>query len=366
MKLNREKLLEQLEKAYPAIALNPIVPHYGYFKISKERDGLRGSIQAYNGLVLVNVQLVEDIGHDCVVPAESFIKLLRSLEDEEVELIFEEDEVKIKTNAVKGTFTVLDETSLKTISISGTIISDEQALQDLMEGLKVCRIYASKDQTSGPMRGVKIDEDKIIATDRYRVVVWRLDNHIPVNCCIPLKFIDIVLKNRDEIKEFLFVEDDNFTAILNDGTQISTMLLKGEYPNVLQYFPTSGSFKEIKFTDSIESVSAVGISNAIERHVTFLSRVDLIDKEITVQILKGKCITKSKDKELGSLVDEVDILSEEDLDIEFLVNPVFLKDIIGACSCFKYYDESGLILLEADKLSKPDKLQYLTQVRENK
>lgn len=359
MKLNRETLLQQLEKAYSAIALNPIVPHYSYFKISKEHDGLKGSVQAYNGLVLVNTELFEDIGQDCAIPAEPFIKLLRSLGDEEVELVFEGDEVKVKTDTVKGTFTILDETPIKSISISGHLITDEQIIQDLLNGLNICRLYVSKDQTSGPLRGVRIDGDKLIATDRYRIIVWKLDSSIPVNCSIPLKFIDIVLKNRDEIKEFLFVKDDGFTAILNGGTQVSTLLLSGEYRDVLEYFPTSdSSFKEIKFTDEM--------SNAMERHVTFLSRIDLIDKEISVRILKDKCITESTDKSLGSLVDEISIESEEDLDIEFFVNPIFLKDIVNVCSCFKYYDESGMIVLEADKLSEPDKLRYLTQVRENK
>jgi len=355
MKLNREKLLQQLEGVYAAVALNPIVPHYSYFKIS---DGVSGNqLQAFNGQVLVNTQLVESIGVDCAIPAEPFIKLLRSLEDKEVELVFEGSEVKVKTDAVKGTFTILDEISIKTISISGDLISDKQIIQDLLNGLSICRLYVSKDQTSGPMRGVRIDGDKLIATDRYRVIVWKLDDSIPVNCSIPLKFIDIVLKNRDEVKEFFFTKDEGFSAILNDGTQISALLLSGDYPDVLQYFPTSGSFKKIKFTNEMAS--------AMERHVTFISRVDLIDKEISVQILKDKCITKSKDKSLGSLVEEISITSEEDLNIEFFVNPVFLKDIVIICSCFKYYDESGLIVLEADKLSDPDKLRYLTQVREN-
>lgn len=358
MKVNRQKFLEQLEAAYPAIAPNPIVPHYSYFKISERSTGLGDRIQAFDGTIVINVptEVSLNLGHDCAIPAESFLKLLRSLDDEEIELTFQKDKLKVVTDEVQGTFTILDKTTIKQISISGTLISDKEAIQDLLSGFKVCRLYASKDQTAGPMRGVKIDEDKLIATDRYRVIIWRLDNSIPVKCSIPLKFIDIVLKNKDDIKELLLTQE-GFTAILNAGTVISTMLLAGEYPDVLKYFPAEGSFKSIKFTDEIAA--------AIERHVTFLSQVDLIDKEIWVQILKDKCITKSKVKDERSLVDEVNITSDEDLNIEFLVNPVFLKDIVNICSCFKYYPAIGIMVLEADKLSKSDKLQYLTQVREN-
>lgn len=363
MKLNREKLLEQLELIYPAIALNPIVPHYGYFKIvSHSGADVKDLVHAYNGLVVARTQLVEDIGHTFAIPAEPFLKLLRSLEDEEIELVFKDDEVKVRTNTTKGIFTILDETPNQTISISGELISDKAVIQDLVEGFNLCRMYASKDQTSGPMRGVKISGDKMIATDRYRVVVWRFDNSSPIDCVVPLKFIDMVLKNKDKIREFLFVKDDNFSVILNDHAIVSTKLLSGDYPDVIQYFPASMSANEIKFTNEM--------STAIERHISFLSRVDLIDKEISVQILNDKCITRSEDKQSGgevtrTLVDEVEVVSDGEINIEFLVNPVFLKDIIGICSCFKYYDESGLMVLEADKLSRPDKIQYLTQVREN-
>jgi len=358
MKLNRETLLQKLEIAYSAIALNPIIPHYSYFKIANKGDDLGDCLQAFDGLVMINTWLAEDIGVGCAIPAEPFLKLLRSLEDEEVELDFEKDKVKVKTDEVKGTFTVLDEVPVKEVTLSNNFIEDRDIIRDLIKGLSICRLYVSKDQTSGPIRGVMIDEDKLIATDRYRVIVWKLDKSVPANCSIPPKFIDIMSKNAGEVKRIVFNTNDGLTAILNDGTQISTSILSGEYPNVLQYFPTSDSFIKIKFPDTMDSV--------IERQITFLSRVDLIDKEISVRILNDRCITESKAKDLGSLIDEVNVEGDFDnIDIEFFVNPVFLKDIVNTCSYFKYYDENGLIILEADKLSNPDKLRYLTQAREN-
>ncbi len=351
MKLNREKLLEQLEKVYPAIALNPIVPHYSYFKIFKN------ILQGWNGRVLISTTLLEGIEKDCGIPAESFLKLLRSLEDDQIELIFDGDEVKVRTNRVKGTFQVLKDVSLKEATMSNTIIEDEKDIQDLIKGLRICRMYVSKDQTAGPVRGVMIDKDILIATDRFRVVEWRLENTIPISCSVSPKFVDIIVKHREEIEKLSFTklkEGKELSAILKDGTIVSTTGISGEYPDVLKYFPATGEYEEIRFPAEIFDV--------MERHVTFLSHVDLIDKESIIQISGNEATITSKDKLLegtkNTLVDEIEISSSGEGKVEITVNPMFLKDIIGLCPYFKYYDTMGLILLEADKL------RYVTQVRE--
>ena len=103
MKLNRQNFLERLEMVYPAIAANPVVAHYSYFKISKGKTDVIDRLQAFNGVVLIETQLDEGIENACAIPAEPFLKLLRSLTDKEIELIFKKDEVKVKAKTIKGT-----------------------------------------------------------------------------------------------------------------------------------------------------------------------------------------------------------------------------------------------------------------------
>lgn len=356
MKLNRQNFLERLEMVYPAIAANPVVAHYAYFKISKGKTDAIDRLQAFNGVVLIETQLDEGIENACAIPAEPFLKLLRSLTDKEIELIFKKDEVKVKAKTIKGTFTILDEVPVKDMPISNSPIDEEEILKDLIEGFKACALYVNKDKTAGPSRGVRVDKNIVAGTDSFRVVIYRLDKSLSFTCSIPLKFINEVLRNQSEIKAIDYVEDMCITATLNDGTQIGSSVLLGEYPPILEYFPTSNNYVKVEFIDEEMLL-------AMERHVTFLSRIDLINKEINVHILNDKCITKSKDELVGELIDEASVVSDDpEVDISFPINPIYLKNIVGTCSCFKYFSEHGLVLLEADKLSMPDKIQYLTQI----
>lgn len=349
MKLNRQSFLAKLELVYPAIAVNPVVAHYSYFKITKGSTDAIDKLQAYNGLVIMETELVEGVEHACAIPAEPFIKLLRSLNDEEIELIFKADEVKVKAKTIKGKFTVLDEVPVKDIPISDALIEDKAILSDLLDGFKACALYVNKDKTSGATRGVRIDKGNIVGTDSFRVALYQLDKSMPFTCSIPTKFTDIVLKKRDELKSLSYIKDEGFVAILNDGTLIGTKVYLGTYPPYLDYFPTSDDYVKMDFIDEEMLL-------AMDRHIAFLSRLDLINKEIHVHIIGDKCITTSKDELVGELIDEASVSSDEDLNVEFPINPIYLKNIVGVCSCFKYFPEMGLVLLEADKI------RYITQI----
>lgn len=349
MKLNRQDFLDKLELVYPAIATNPVVAHYSYFKITKGSTDAIDRLQAHNGLVIIETILVEGIEHTCAIPAEPFIKLLRSLDDEEIELIFKVDEVKVKAKTVKGKFTILDEVPVNDIPISDNPIEDKVMLNDLFEGFKACSLYVNKDKTSGSSRGVRIDKGNVVGTDGFRVALYQLEKPFSFTCSVPTKFIDIVLKKRDELNLLSYIEEEGFVAVLNDGTQIGTKVLLGEYPPYLDYFPDSDDYVKMNFVDK-------EMFFAMDRHINFLSRLDLIDKEIQVHIIGDKIITTSKDELVGELIDEASISSDEELDVEFPINPIYLRNIVNVCSCFKYFTEMGLILLEADKI------RYITQI----
>lgn len=349
MKLNRQSFLDKLELVYPAIATNPVVAHYSYFKITKGSTDAIDRLQAYNGLVIIETKLVEGMEHPCAIPAEPFIKLLRSLNDEEIELIFKADEVKVKAKTIKGKFTILDEVPVSDIPISDSPIEDKAILDDLLDGFKACALYVNKDKTSGPSRGVRVDKGDVVGTDSFRVALYQLENPVSFTCSIPTKFTDIVLKKRDELKLLSYIEDEGFAAVLNDGTLIGTKVMLGEYPPYPDYFPTSDDYVKVEFVDEEMLL-------AMDRHITFLSRLDLINKEINVHIIGDKCITTSKDELVGELIDEASISSDEELNVEFPINPIYLKNIVGVCSCFKYFPEMGLVLLEADKI------RYITQI----
>lgn len=343
MKVNRKNLVDCLEKVVPALGFNMLVPEFQYLQVNKRL------IQATDGALIIESTLPEgsDFGQ-FAIPGRSFYDLLRGLDKEEVDLILKDDKLKVKTNKVEGTFTILNKVNFREIDDPDSLVPTVD-IPDFIQGLNFCRFGVSKDETSGPLCGVRINDNLLFSSDRYRISKWILNNNLSFKCSLPVKFIDILFKNKDEIQEMGYSKQNTFVVILCDGTTIVTSVLTGEYQDLLQYFPTVGESIEVKLIDDL--------SDVLERHISFLKNVNETDKEITIKICENKCITTSIDKELGIFKEELEASAGTDIEIELKVNPIFLRDIIKVCSNFRYYKELGLILFEAVNL------QYLAQIR---
>jgi len=343
MKVQREKLVDALEKAAPALGFNILVPEFHYFQIDREK------VQATDGALLIDTSLPQDVGFSCAVPGEPFLYLLKSLSEDEVDLIHEGNTLKVKTNKVKGSFATAPLKSYETVDL---LECDElpKPYADIFLGLDYCKYGVSKDETLGPCCGVRIEGPHVLSTDRYRIIKWDLEKDYNIRCSLPLKFIDVLLKNKMGVCSLFFSEDSEFIAILTDGTYISTPVLTGEYPDLLQYFPMSENYREVTLQDDFDEV--------LSRHINFLKNLDAIEKEILIKITKDKCTVTSVDKELGVLSEEISALTSEEEDVEFSVNPLFLKDVVQKCSTLKYFVDEGVVLFEAERL------KYLVQTRE--
>ena len=337
MKINRKQFVEALQKLSPALGINILVPEFQYFQIEGNH------IQAFDGVLLADLILPMDIGLTCAIPRE-VLGLLSSLSVEEVDLVIKNDDLQVRTDKLEGKFSVIIPPkfqSLSQIDADDVKFIDPELFTDVVEGLSFCRFGVSKDATAGPKCGVHICKDKIFSTDRYRVVKWNLDADSKVECSIPLKFIDLLRRNRNEISSLGCIEDKTLIMILKDGTYISTCLLQGEYPKLLQYFPDSVDYKQVEFGESLVSI--------IDRHLALLKDVNSVDRETMIEAREGVCTLTSEVPERSNLVESIDVEMENGAEISFSVNPTFLKEISSRCSSFKYFDK-GLILFETEKL----------------
>jgi len=337
MKINRQILVATLEKLVPMLGNNPLQPEFQYFQI----EGTH--FQVTDGVLLVDTSGLIDTGLCCSVPKEVF-GLLDSLKVEEVNLEVIEGELQVKTNKIEGKFSVLTPPKFQQLpySISEDVSCIESSIiRDVIEGLGFCQFGVSRDIAAGPYCGVQINGRNIFSTDRYRIVKWDLEKDTGIKCAVPVKFIDLLKKYRDNIVSLGVVGSTNFVGVLDDKTCISTCLIQGEYPELLQYFSRSKKYEQIEFGGKLAPV--------VERHSALLKDIDQFDRTMLIKIGGGTCTLTSNVPEKSNLVEQVDVELREDLKLSFSVNPTFLKEIAGRCSGFKYFD-GGLILFEADKL----------------
>jgi len=349
VKVSRINLIECLRKVAPAIGVSPFVPEFHYFRISGER------VQAFDGSMVIDATCKESTGLHCMVP-KSFLQLLETLDDDEVELICEKDKLVVKTDSVKGTFAILDEVRFEDlVPISDENVNiyashnAEEAHADLIDALNVCRFAVSKDETSGAICGVRIAKNSVFGTDRYRIMKWELKEPASFECSVPLKFIDMLFRNRDEIDIIACADGEKLLAVLADGTYMHTALLEGDYPDLLQFFPDSDDYQGVDFGDNLDTI--------LKRHINFLADVDFTDKETCISISKDKCTLTTVHKELGVLEEQLEFSRSAEVEVKFVVNPVFLCDVVKKCSLMKYFVDKQLILFENEAF------QYLLQTR---
>ena len=343
MKINRCTFVAILEKLAPMLGSNPIMPEHQYFQIEGNH------IQVTNGIILADLTCSIDTGLCCSIPKE-VLDLLSSLSVEEVDLKVKESELQIRTNKLEGKFSVLTPPKfqvLPSIDNEDCRNVDSLLLHDVLEGLSFCRFGVSKDVSAGPYCGVQLNGDTIFSTDRYRVVKWNLKEDSGITCIVPVKFIDLLKRFQSSIVSLTVIGDNNLTMILDDGTCITTCLIQGEYPKLLQYFSSSDECMQIEFGDKLTPI--------IDRHLVLLKDINPLDRIMLIEIEGGVCTLTSKVPEKANLVEQVDVNVVEGLKLGFSVNPTFLREIASKCSSFKFFanpipTSPGLILFEAEKL----------------
>jgi len=337
MKINRHIFVEILQKLAPVLGSNPLMPEFQYFQIAGNH------IQTTNGVILADKECSIDTGLHCSLPKE-VLDLLISLKVKDVNLVVKDNELQVKTNKIEGKFFILTPPTFQPVSPNGEdcerIDLDPLLIHDVIEGLGFCRFGVSGDAVAGPYCGVQINRSTLFSTDRYRVVKWDLKEDTNITCTVPVKFIDLLKRYQSNVVSLSVIGDNILSAILDDGTNISTCLIPGAYPKLLEYFSSEEKYERITFGDKLSSI--------IERHTTLLKDIDSLERVMLIEIKGGIGILTSEVPEKANLVEQVDVQASEGLELGFSVNPTFLREIATRSSSFKFFAE-GLILFEAER-----------------
>jgi DNA polymerase III sliding clamp (beta) subunit (PCNA family) len=344
MKINRQEWIERLTKLYVAVSPSTISPAYSCFLFSG------GKITTSNGVITMSTATAIIPKEGKYVPAGHLMKLLNSLPDEEVELIFEENILKIRTNRLKGKLTTVSEevTKQKQPKLKAVNIG---SYPDFIEGITFCKTVSSEDLTTGALCGVHLEDNLVLGSDRYRIFTWKRNDYIAerITCTLPVIFIDILSKYKEEIRELTFYvhksfEVDHVNVVLNDSTIIKSIVLPGKYPDLVQYFPKNSN-KHIVIPFNDEFIQAVN------RQANFLSNIAAVDRELDISIKGSSCKFRVVNSTYGTLEEEIDMdVLDETITADIRINPALitnaLNDVIDDQRKIVYYPEINLLMVE--------------------
>jgi len=333
MIVDRKELVKALNRVKPALGINVLVPTFQCFIFQNDR------VVATDGTMIIKASC-PDLQATFAIPGLSFLFLLESLSSDTIELELEDTRVLIKDKKIVGTFTLAQLSSIPQLLVCENM---QEVSLELYEGFQFCQYSVSKDSSVGPLCGVRVDGKDMFSTDRYRIANFTAKENLLANpCTLPIKLVQTILSFKKEIMKIGLIEDNQIVIEMNDGTILSSVLLRGEYKNLLQFIPPQETIVDnLDFPASLNEI--------LDRHITLLKNIQTLDKEIRVVVEGTKCIFTSVDKDLGKLEEEVELTNPVKQRIEFSVNPLFLKEIAPICNSLTYTTK-GAILFVTEKL----------------
>ena len=174
MKIEKDEFVKSLERVSPALGVNVLVPAFQCFIFDK------GYVTATDGVIVVRSRCDSAPDLDCVIPGPQFLALLKSMRDKTIGLEVAGDKVIVTSarGSIKGNFTTVTRTDPPAIPMCDMKGSDNN-FKRLFDGLSFCRYIVSKDETTGPRCGVRVENGKIFSTDKYRIARYDIGDSFP-------------------------------------------------------------------------------------------------------------------------------------------------------------------------------------------
>lgn len=314
MKVNRSELQEALEKVKPGLASKELVEQSTSFAFLGDR------VVTYNDEVSVS-HPVEGLDVRGAVTADKLYKFLNRLKREEIEIEWEEDQVKIV--AGKSTAGLVLEREIKLPIEEVGEIGDWKALPDgILDSLKFCYPCCSRDMSRPAFACVHVNGNRVEATDSFQIVRYELDEPVPIDrFLIPASAVrDLVRYNVKEVAEgYGWI---HFRS--EDGTVFSSRVFEGDFPDIEGFLSFDGT--EVTFPKTI--------LQALKRAEIFsTSDLDTVDLPTVVVSVEESQITVSARDHDGWFEEKVRTKYEGDparfiTGVKFLLN---LLDQVSVC-----------------------------------
>jgi hypothetical protein len=245
----------------------------------------------------------------------------------EADLMTSADKILVSAKKVKAELSKwpMEDSALLLDQIDQNIVSQIDNFQDLpsnfWEGLDWCKFSASKDVSVRSITCVKIQNDKALSTDNYRMSRFIFDKDTGLDVLIPKENVDSLLKFPGLTKFKLLKQNDLpvWLCFLNPETGFvcGTRLVLGEFPDINPFFEKTG--EAIKFPDELK--------DQVNRAGKFAEGI--ADEATAITIKMGnKSIITIATKASGTLEQMADIEYEGD-ELIFYTIPALFEQILN-------------------------------------
>ncbi len=304
--INRKKLINELESVKKGISSKNLIEQSNSFIFTKNK------IITYNDDVYAMTSTDVDI--EGVIEAESLLKLLYKIKDEEIKVGVNDNELQIKGKKFSSGILLDSEIRLPIddVTIPKKMI---KLKDDFTECAKQACLTAGKALSEPILTCVHIYENKIESCDNDRITICNLKQEFGFDILVPAKnLFDLCTADLTSV----YVDDSWIHFKTNDGVFLSTRLFNEKFLDVQQFIPDTDVEKNIiKFPSEINDILA--------RADTFSKDAHSQEKNVQITINKKKMEITSQN-EIGWFKER--ILTKCTEDFSFTINIEFLLGIL--------------------------------------
>lgn len=315
MKLIKAELLNALEIVKPGLASREMIEQSTSFAF------LGGRVVTYNDEISIS-HPVSGIDFEGAVKAEELYQLLNKTKKDEIELVAEDNEVRINAGRTKAGIIFQAEVKLPLEEL-GEIPKWNPLPEGFTDALKFVQFTCSKDMAGQPVLAcVHIQKKGIVEScDNVRLTRYQIKK-VPIaeSCLIPVG-------NVKELLKYPVVEMAEGVGWIHFKTKADTVfscrVMNGdEYPNVDKSGILNVEGGSVTFPSTIGDI--------LDRAAIFSNKDYVTGDNITITIHNNKLKIRGQ-SEAGWLEESAKI-DYDGPEVSFMIPPLFLKDILDKTS----------------------------------
>jgi len=240
--MKKKEMVEAIGKVDPALKDGKLIEFAGLLIF----DGKK--LVSYGDDISVSVPL--ETGFTAAVKADEFSKLIQKIPGDDFEIELKDGQLVISAAGMKAGFSTVEFNEEAIPDWGQEQVKKWSKLTDNFTGnLRFCVFSASNDPSYGVLCNVKVEEEKLVSSDNYRITESILPKKLPKmkqSLLIPRK-IALFLSGFD-LEKFAITDA---CAHYQDktGTVFTHRLIAEEYPDVSEHLDIEGS--ELKLPSTL-------------------------------------------------------------------------------------------------------------------
>ena len=323
MKVKTNELNSILASLIPGVSFRGIEEQLSHFMFTGN------NIVAYNDWFCIKYPFVTDFS--CSVKADKFQKVISGITEDELDLSLEKNRIKISSKSIKAKLSVLVEGSIMDF-IEKITPGDlwENLPEGFLEGIQLCLFSASRDMTKKELCAIHVDGSRIYSTDNYRLSLYKMEDVIS-------EVLLIHAMSAVELVKFPVVDFNTTGSWIHfrtkDGIVFSMKKMMGSgISNIENVFQVKGMGAAIpaQFKDALDTVISV-----------FSEGASYLDRKVAIEIKEGILRCRNQGQE-GWVESNIEI--ETDREVSFLINPVFLSQVLERTTRMKISKDKALFV----------------------